>query len=151
MCRELTEKLYIWNEENLKRYLEELRRANMEENGRQREKQCKLFYIDPLDNLLQNETMVAVIVNYMGYNIRPAVLLEMVLSFDKPVFCVQAMIETSPDSGEFESITFDLLEQMILRRDTKLLALLYEHIDFEKYAKHKKAIEMLLDADFPAH
>lgn len=141
----------IWSKENLQRYLEELRQTNTEETGLSWEKQCKLFYIDPVENLLQNETMVAVIVNYMRYNIRPTVLLKMVLSFDTPVFCVQAMIETSPASGKFEPITFDLLEQMILRKDTRLLAFLYEHIDFKKYAKHKKAIEMLLDADFPAH
>lgn len=150
LYQELKMKQQIWSEENLQRYLDELQKPNAEENKRPREGQCELFYIDPVENLLQNEIMIAVIINYMGYNIKPDVLLEKTLSFDKPVFRIQAMIETSPASGTFNPITLDLLEQMILRKDINLLSLLYEHIDFEKYANHKEPIELLLGSDFSA-
>jgi len=131
---------YIWTEENLKAY----RKSLTDNPTKLNDWSHKLFYIEPQGTLLQNELLIGLVVNYMSCNVKEDTLLKLLLSHGKPVFRVKCMSETAPRSGEFVPVVFDLVEQIIKKKDRHLLKILYRYIDLSQYKDIAEDISILV-------
>ena len=135
---------YAWNDENLKRYLNELKQSTLRANDRPWEPGCKLFYINPVGSLRQNEDLIGLVTNYMMHNVKEEVLLRQIFSHGHPIFRTNCMAEVRPGTGEFRPIRYDLVEEIIKRKDSSLLKKLYDHINLSDYADYAEEIDFLL-------
>ena len=132
---------FIWNEENLMAYRQSLAENLLKPNDWSH----KLFYVDPEGTLLQNELLIGLVVNYICGNVKEETLLELLLSHGKPVFRVKCMSETAPRSGEFVPMVFDLIEQIVKKKDSPLLKKLYHYIDLSQYKNFAEEIVALVN------
>ena len=136
---------HIWTEENLEKYRISLRDNAQLQDASSRHASRKLFFISPKGTLLQNDLLVELVVNYINQNVKESTLLELLLSHGTPVFRANCMSETAPRSGEFVPRSFDLIEQIVKRKDALLLKKLYQYIDLSEYEDYAKEIDALMN------
>lgn len=114
---------HIWNEENLQRYRNSLKKLTQPPMSRE------IFYIDPQGTLKEHTMLLALALNYACRNVSDDVLVESLLDFQTPLTRMEFMSETEPGSGEFHHGTCDLLAKIMERKDTALLRRIYDAIE----------------------
>ena len=134
-----------WNDENLQTYRNELQEKAPQEKDRLWELGHKLFYVNPVGTYRQNEELVGLVVNYTMNNVKEDVLLQRLFAYEHPIFRVYCMAEVRPRTGEFRPIKYDLVEQIIKRKDASLLRKLYDYINLSDYAEYSLEINELLN------
>ena len=139
---------YIWNEENLNKYRDELIKRDLTKAKYPWEPDLwaatrKLFFINPIGSLEQNMETISIVINYMRY-IPEDTLLKLLLTYDPPLLSVEFMSETEPRSCQFQHRKLDLLEQIIKKGDAGLLRKLYQYIDLSSYHEYADEIEALI-------
>lgn len=118
---------YRWCEDNVRRYMEEVR-----QNGK-KILQRKLFYLAETGDVGQNDRLIAAVVWLKCNHFLGETEIERILEDNPPLLRVQVMEETEPGACEFRERTFDLVETAIECKSKTVLKRLLPHIDFARY------------------
>lgn len=134
-----------WNGENLQKYRDEIKEKAPPEKDRLWELGHKLFFVNPVGTYRQNRDLVGLVVNYMMYNVKEEILLQHIFAYEHPIFRADCMSEVRPRTGEFRPIKYDLIEQIIKRKDASLLRKLYDYINLSDYTEYAIELNALLN------